>query len=155
MPAGPDQRSLPVYHARHQVPADCGHCWQALISAVFQIIAQAIKQGFLPRFAILHTSRKHAGQLYVPFMNWLLMVLCILVVATFQTSAKLGRAYGEQPGVLLAIPSTARTVLSHRHSPALAETRRQSTGLGALHALCHAFRDLWGSAFGAGVGCTP
>ena len=67
---------------------------QALISAVFQIVSQAIKQGFLPRFAILHTSRKHAGQLYIPVMNWLLMVLCIIVVATFQTSAKLGRAYG-------------------------------------------------------------
>ena len=67
---------------------------QALISAMFQIVSQAIKQGFLPRFAILHTSRTHAGQLYIPVMNWLLMALCIIVVAAFQTSARIGRAYG-------------------------------------------------------------
>ena len=37
---------------------------------------------------------QHAGQLYIPVMNYVLMVLCIIVVATFQSSARLGRAYG-------------------------------------------------------------
>ncbi|KAK9799835.1 hypothetical protein WJX73_007321 [Symbiochloris irregularis] len=67
---------------------------QALISAVFQIAKQALVQGFLPRLAVFHTSRKHSGQVYIPLLNYSLMVLCVIVVATFQTSVKLGRAYG-------------------------------------------------------------
>ncbi|KAK9819481.1 hypothetical protein WJX81_002292 [Elliptochloris bilobata] len=67
---------------------------QALISAVFQIVSQAIVQNFFPRFHVYHTSRKHKGQVYIPFVNYLLMCLCIVIIAIFQTSDRLGQAYG-------------------------------------------------------------
>ncbi|CAK0787458.1 hypothetical protein CVIRNUC_010678 [Coccomyxa viridis] len=67
---------------------------QAMISAVFQIVKQAIVQGFFPRFHVYHTSRKHAGQVYIPFMNYLLMALCLIITGAFQTSDNIGRAYG-------------------------------------------------------------
>jgi KUP system potassium uptake protein len=67
---------------------------QAMISASFQIVKQAIAQSFFPRFNIKHTNKKHEGQIYISVINWTLMTLTIIVVATFQTSAKLGRAYG-------------------------------------------------------------
>ena len=50
---------------------------QALISGVFSLTAQAVKLDYLPRIAIRHTSSKHSGQIYVPLVNWLLMVACI------------------------------------------------------------------------------
>ncbi|KAK9861228.1 hypothetical protein WJX84_010206, partial [Apatococcus fuscideae] len=67
---------------------------QALISAVFQIVYQAITQGFFPRLQVLHTSEKHLGQVYVPIMNTLLMALCLIVVGAFKSSANIGKAYG-------------------------------------------------------------
>ncbi|EIE24503.1 potassium transporter [Coccomyxa subellipsoidea C-169] len=67
---------------------------QALISAVFQIVSQAIVQGFFPRFHVYHTSREHRGQVYIPLINYLLMALCLIIVGTFQTSTNIGRAYG-------------------------------------------------------------
>ncbi|KAK9866820.1 hypothetical protein WJX84_006444 [Apatococcus fuscideae] len=67
---------------------------QALISAVFQIVYQAITQGFFPRLQVLHTSEKHFGQVYVPIMNFVLFALCLIVVGAFKSSANIGKAYG-------------------------------------------------------------
>ncbi|GAQ92301.1 Potassium transporter family protein [Klebsormidium nitens] len=67
---------------------------QALISASFQIVYQAIAQGFFPRFHVVHTSRKILGQVYIPLVNYMLMTLTLVVVGIFQKSAKLGQAYG-------------------------------------------------------------
>ncbi|KAK9804738.1 hypothetical protein WJX72_002866 [[Myrmecia] bisecta] len=67
---------------------------QALISAVFSIVFQAIGQGFFPRFHVVHTSKKIFGQVYIPFINYLLMLLTLIVVGTFRTSEHIGRAYG-------------------------------------------------------------
>ncbi|CAL8467497.1 g7035 [Coccomyxa elongata] len=67
---------------------------QALISAVFQIVSQAIVQGFFPRFHVYHTNREHRGQVYIPLINYLLMTLCLIIVGTFQTSTNIGKAYG-------------------------------------------------------------
>lgn len=145
---------------------------QAMISATFQIVKQALAQNFFPRFKVKHTNRKHEGQIYIPVrtqstnsgikpqhllifvvcqllvtsvahdrvhsvavplrlvscclmsslrfmfragiilpscchmqvMNWTLMTLCIIVVATFQTSTKLGRAYGARRFPHLQLP---------------------------------------------------
>ncbi|DBA95327.1 hypothetical protein WJX82_010494 [Trebouxia sp. C0006] len=67
---------------------------QALISAVFSIVFQAISQGFFPRFHVDHTSDHVFGQVHIPVVNYVLMALTMIVVGTFQTSARLGNAYG-------------------------------------------------------------
>jgi KUP system potassium uptake protein len=67
---------------------------QALISGAFSLTVQAVQLDYLPRLAILHTSEKHIGQVYVPLVNWLLMVGCVGLVIAFQTSSKLAHAYG-------------------------------------------------------------
>ncbi len=67
---------------------------QALISGAFSMTAQAVQLDYLPRVAILHTSSSHAGQIYIPVVNWLLMVSCLATVIGFQTSSNLAAAYG-------------------------------------------------------------
>jgi KUP system potassium uptake protein len=67
---------------------------QALISGAFSITMQAQNLGFLPRLRIVHTSASEFGQIYIPFVNWTLMLGCIAVVLGFQTSSNLAAAYG-------------------------------------------------------------
>ncbi len=67
---------------------------QALISGAFSLTSQAIKLGYLPRLRIEHTSDHHAGQIYVPAINWVLMVASIGLVIGFRTSGNLAAAYG-------------------------------------------------------------
>lgn len=67
---------------------------QALISGVFSLTAQAVQLDYLPRIAIRHTSSEHSGQIYVPLVNWLLMVACVGLVLGFQTASNLAAAYG-------------------------------------------------------------
>ncbi|HET9096060.1 MAG TPA: KUP/HAK/KT family potassium transporter [Candidatus Baltobacteraceae bacterium] len=67
---------------------------QALISGVFSLTQQAMQLGYTPRFRIIHTSRHFAGQIYMPSINALLAVVCIVLVITFKSSEKLGGAYG-------------------------------------------------------------
>ncbi|MDP1794427.1 MAG: KUP/HAK/KT family potassium transporter, partial [Acidimicrobiales bacterium] len=67
---------------------------QALISGAFSLTVQAMQLEFLPRLRILHTSRHHIGQVYVPLVNWALMVGSIGLVLGFQTSSNLAGAYG-------------------------------------------------------------
>jgi KUP system potassium uptake protein len=67
---------------------------QALISGVFSLTQQAMQLGYAPRFRIVHTSRHYAGQIYMPAINAMLGVVCIVLVLTFKSSAALGGAYG-------------------------------------------------------------
>jgi KUP system potassium uptake protein len=67
---------------------------QALISGAFSLALQATALGLLPRLQVRHTHHSHAGQIYVPFINWSLYVGCIVVVITFGSSYALGAAYG-------------------------------------------------------------
>ncbi|CAN6468794.1 unnamed protein product [Victoria cruziana] len=67
---------------------------QAMISGVFSILQQAVSLGCFPRVKIVHTSTKYEGQVYIPEVNFLLMCACIGVTAGFQTTAKIGNAYG-------------------------------------------------------------
>ena len=67
---------------------------QALISGVFSLTAQAVQLDYLPRLEIRHTSGEHEGQIYVPLVNWAVMVACVGVVIGFQTSEHLAAAYG-------------------------------------------------------------
>lgn len=67
---------------------------QAVITGTFSLTRQAIQLGYLPRMRILHTSIKEMGQIYMPFINWLLLVLVLTVVMIFKSSSGLAAAYG-------------------------------------------------------------
>ncbi len=67
---------------------------QAVISGTFSLTRAAIQMGYCPRLQIEHTSERQIGQIYVPFINWSLLVAVILLVVTFRHSDHLAAAYG-------------------------------------------------------------
>jgi KUP system potassium uptake protein len=67
---------------------------QALISGVYSLTRQASMLGLLPRMNVLHTSAQQSGQVYVPVINWLLMLVTIGLVLGFGSSSRLAAAYG-------------------------------------------------------------
>ncbi|MEE8305384.1 MAG: potassium transporter Kup [Candidatus Tectomicrobia bacterium] len=67
---------------------------QAVISGAFSLTRQAVQLGYLPRLEIRHTSAKLIGQIYLPAVNWALMLACIGLVVGFRTSSNLAAAYG-------------------------------------------------------------
>jgi KUP system potassium uptake protein len=67
---------------------------QAVISGVFSVTHMAVGLGLLPRLRIEHSSADNAGQIYVPSMNWILMVAALALVLSFGSSAALAGAYG-------------------------------------------------------------
>ena len=67
---------------------------QAVISGAFSVAQQAVQLGFIPRLSIRHTSEAAAGQIYIPVVNWALLVMVIVLVLTFGTSNNLAAAYG-------------------------------------------------------------
>jgi KUP system potassium uptake protein len=67
---------------------------QALISGAFSLTHQAVQLGYFPRVTVTHTSHQAEGQIYIPQINWGLMIACILLVITFQHSSRLAAAYG-------------------------------------------------------------
>jgi KUP system potassium uptake protein len=67
---------------------------QALISGVFSLTQQATQLGMFPRVTVHHTSHHAEGQIYLPEINWALMVACVLLVLGFRSSDKLAAAYG-------------------------------------------------------------
>ena len=71
---------------------------QAVISGAFSLTRQAIQLGYSPRMDIEHTSPEQIGQIYIPVINWGLMISCIGLVLGFRTSSNLAAAYGVRPG---------------------------------------------------------
>jgi KUP system potassium uptake protein len=67
---------------------------QAVISGVFSLTRQAVQLGYTPRLEISHTSAREIGQIYIPAINWALMIACIGLVLGFHTSSNLAAAYG-------------------------------------------------------------
>ncbi|MBM3564597.1 MAG: potassium transporter Kup [Alphaproteobacteria bacterium] len=67
---------------------------QAVISGAFSVTRQAIQLGYLPRMTVHHTSAKEIGQIYVPFLNWTLMIFVLALVFGFRNSSSLASAYG-------------------------------------------------------------
>lgn len=67
---------------------------QAVISGAFSLTRQAVQLGYLPRLRILHTSDVQIGQIYLPAINWVLMIACIGLVIGFRSSSRLAAAYG-------------------------------------------------------------
>lgn len=74
---------------------------QAMISGAFAIISQSLSLGCFPRVKVVHTSAKYEGQVYIPEINYLLMIACIAVTGAFKTTEKIGHAYGETLPTLL------------------------------------------------------
>lgn len=75
---------------------------QAVISGAYSMTRQAIQLGFLPRMAVLHTSAREAGQIYMPAVNWMLLLGVIAVVLFFGSSSGLAGAYGIAVTVTMA-----------------------------------------------------
>jgi KUP system potassium uptake protein len=67
---------------------------QAVITGAFSVTHQAVQLGFLPRLKTLHTSERAAGQIYIPSVNWGLLVMVVLLVVGFGQSTSLAAAYG-------------------------------------------------------------
>jgi KUP system potassium uptake protein len=67
---------------------------QAVITGAFSLTRQAIQLGLLPRTEIRFTSEAHAGQIYLPQVNWIILVGVLTLVVTFKTSSSLASAYG-------------------------------------------------------------
>lgn len=67
---------------------------QAVISGAFSMTSQAILLGFVPRMKVQHTSDREIGQIYMPLVNWTLLVLVVIVVLAFKKSENLAAAYG-------------------------------------------------------------
>jgi KUP system potassium uptake protein len=87
---------------------------QALISGAFSATQQTIQLGYLPRFAILHTSERERGQIYIPAVNWALLGGVILAVITFRSSGALAAAYGISVSLVMVI-TTLLTYFVIRH----------------------------------------
>jgi KUP system potassium uptake protein len=82
---------------------------QALISGVFSLTSQGTMLGLLPRVAIKHTSADERGQIYVPFVNWALMLATIGLVLGFKSSSNLAAAYG----IAVTLTMVITTILAY------------------------------------------
>jgi len=87
---------------------------QALISGVFSLTSQGIQLGYLPRLRIVHTSRVREGQIYLPEVNWALMVCCVGLVILFPGSSELSAAYGTAVTLTMTITTLLFTIIASR-----------------------------------------
>ena len=87
---------------------------QAVISGAYSMTKQAVQLGLLPRLQVHYTSAKEAGQIYMPQVNWLLLVAVVLAVVGFGSSSALASAYGIAVTVTMLI-TTALTFFVIRH----------------------------------------
>jgi len=85
---------------------------QAVISGAFSLTRQAVALGYIPRMEIEHTSSREIGQIYVPNINRMLLVLTIALVLGFQTASNLAGAYGVALSTLMALTTVMFYVMS-------------------------------------------
>jgi KUP system potassium uptake protein len=76
---------------------------QAVISGAFSMTQQAMQLGYVPRMRLTHTSGRERGQIYIPFINWTLLVFVIALVLGFQSSSNLAAAYGVALSALMVL----------------------------------------------------
>ena len=119
---------------------------QAVISGAFSLTMQAVQLGLIPRIKILHTSTTEYGQIYLPVVNRVLMVGCILIVLGFQTSSNLAAAYG------VAVTSTMviTTILFY-----FVARERWGWGFAPITALCAVFLFIDLAFLGANINKVP
>jgi KUP system potassium uptake protein len=84
---------------------------QAVISGAFSLTSQAILLGFVPRMRIQHTSEDERGQIYIPLINWMLLVLVVAVVLAFKKSDNLAAAYGVAVTTTMVITTVLAAVV--------------------------------------------
>jgi KUP system potassium uptake protein len=110
---------------------------QAVISGVFSVTTQAVSLGLLPRLRVEHSSAEHAGQIYVPTMNWILMIAALALVLSFGSSAALAGAYGlaVSGAMTIVTPLTLSLIKSRTGS----ESRALRAGLSLLFIIDIAF----------------
>ena len=88
---------------------------QALISGAFSLTSQAIGLGLFPRIDVRHTHHAHAGQIYVPFINWALYLGCVALVIGFGSASALAAAYGLAVAGVMLITSIAMFTIARRY----------------------------------------
>jgi KUP system potassium uptake protein len=95
---------------------------QAIISGAFSLTMQAIQLGYIPRLKVNYTSARIIGQIYVPVVNWALMLSCIGLVLGFGSSSNLAAAYGVAITTTMLITTILFYVVARRrwHWPAVA-----------------------------------
>jgi KUP system potassium uptake protein len=110
---------------------------QAVISGVFSVTTQAVSLGLLPRLRVEHSSADNAGQIYVPTMNWVLMVAALALVMSFGSSAALAGAYGlAVSGAMTIVTPLTLSLIKSRTGR---ESRMLRTGLSLLFIIDIAF----------------
>ena len=87
---------------------------QAIISGAFSLTRQAVQLGYLPRLDIIHTSSSAVGQIYIPAVNWVLMVSTIILVISFRSSTNLAAAYGIAVTMTMLITTLLAFVVAWR-----------------------------------------
>ncbi|MFP5254362.1 MAG: potassium transporter Kup [Acidimicrobiia bacterium] len=85
---------------------------QALISGAFSLTMQAVQLGYAPRFRIIHTSDRAIGQIYIPAVNWVLMIACLGLVIGFRSSTALAAAYGVAVTMTMVITTVLFAVVA-------------------------------------------
>jgi KUP system potassium uptake protein len=85
---------------------------QAVISGAFSLTRQAVQLGYMPRMRIEHTSSREIGQIYVPGVNWLLMLLTCALVLGFKNSSNIAGAYGVALSTLMTLTTIMFYVMS-------------------------------------------
>ena len=88
---------------------------QSLISGAFSLVSQAIRLGLFPRLDIEHTHHAHEGQVYIPAVNWALLVGCVTLVLVFGSSSALAAAYGLAVSGVMVITSVAMIPVALRY----------------------------------------
>jgi len=84
---------------------------QAVISGAFSLTSQAIQLGYVPRMKIIHTSAHAIGQIYIPLVNWMLLLIIICIVIGFKSSDNLAAAYGIAVTTTMVITTVLASVV--------------------------------------------
>ncbi|VAI53919.1 unnamed protein product [Triticum turgidum subsp. durum] len=84
---------------------------QAMLSGAFAILSKALSLGCFPRVQVVHTSKKYAGQVYIPEVNFLIGAASIIVTLAFQTTTNIGNAYGICVVMVFSITTHLMTVV--------------------------------------------
>ncbi|KAM3742088.1 hypothetical protein ACB098_07G044600 [Castanea mollissima] len=84
---------------------------QATISATFSLVKQALALGCFPRVKVIHTSKKFRNQIYIPDINWILMILCIAVTVGFKNQTQIGNASGTAVVIVMLVTTFLMTLI--------------------------------------------
>ena len=87
---------------------------QAVISGAFSLTRQAMQLDLMPRLDVLQTSAHMSGQIYIPQLNWLLLIAVLALVLGFQSSSALAAAYGFAVTGTIVITTVLATAVAHR-----------------------------------------